>query len=64
MLATVNFPISQQEFDAVSRLYFSQNEQEVRYVDFINDTKVYELPFTETNKPQDFYNSQFDAQYK
>lgn len=39
MLATVNFPLSDEEFNAIVKLYYSDDQKDVRYVDFIKDTQ-------------------------
>ena len=39
VLATVNFPLSDQEFEAIVKLYYSDDQKDVRYVDFIKDTQ-------------------------
>jgi hypothetical protein len=41
VLTTVNFTISDAEFAAIVRMYASEEERDVRYVDFIKDTNVY-----------------------
>lgn len=35
--------MSDEEFSAVSRMYATDNEKEIRYVDFIKDTRIYEM---------------------
>jgi len=37
--------MSDAEFNAIIRMYSTEDLKDVRYVDFINDTKVYENPF-------------------
>lgn len=39
VLATVNFPLSDYEFNAIVKLYYSDDQKDVRYVDFIKDTQ-------------------------
>jgi Ca2+-binding EF-hand superfamily protein len=39
VLATVNFSLSDQEFSAIIRLYSSDDQKDVRYIDFINATQ-------------------------
>jgi len=45
VLSTVNFPMDQNEFDAICKMYFCPDEKEIRYVDFILDTEVYKSDF-------------------
>lgn len=40
VFATVNFPVSDKEFDAICRQYYCPEQVYIRYVDFINDTNV------------------------
>ena len=40
VLATVNFTISDEEFEAIVKFYLSDEDKDVRYVDFIHDTHV------------------------
>ncbi|KAL4466875.1 hypothetical protein ABPG74_010472 [Tetrahymena malaccensis] len=54
VLTTVNFNISDPEFNAISRMYSSEDEHDVRYVDFIRDTKVYEQHLWSSNQTKDF----------
>ena len=37
----MNFLLSDDEFNAIIRAYASEDEKDVRYVDFIRDTNVY-----------------------
>lgn len=50
MLNTVSFTLSDAEFQAIVKTYASEDEKDVRYVDFIRDAKVYE----QTNWSSDF----------
>lgn len=52
MLATVNFPLSDEEFNAIVKLYYSDDQKDVRYVDFIKDTQP-NNEFSSTNKHKD-----------
>jgi len=36
-LATVNFPLSEAEFEAVTKKYLSKDDDNLLYIDFIND---------------------------
>lgn len=39
VLATVNFSLSDDEFNSIVKLYYSDDQKDVRYVDFIKDTQ-------------------------
>jgi len=39
VLATVNFPMSDEQFNALVKIYYSDDQKDVRYVDFIRDTQ-------------------------
>jgi len=41
VLATVGFLLSESEYSAIVRYYQSDDDHEVKYVDFINDTNIY-----------------------
>lgn len=53
--------MSDQEFLALSRMYASEDERDVRYVDFIKDAKVYEQNLWSSNQPKDLNNFGFDT---
>mmetsp|Transcript_17143 Transcript_17143/g.15028 ORF Transcript_17143/g.15028 Transcript_17143/m.15028 type:complete len:221 (-) Transcript_17143:370-1032(-) len=64
VLATVNFKLSDREFNAITRYYQSDEDENVRYVDFIKDTGS--LQVLNVTEDKQFLGSQttFDNKYQ
>lgn len=45
VLTTLGFEISAEENEAVCKYYISEDGKEVRYLDFLNDTKPYDFSY-------------------
>ena len=45
VLATLGFELSAQQNEAICKLYITDDGHEVRYLDFLNDTKPYDFAY-------------------
>lgn len=45
VLATLGFELTAEQNDAVCKLYITDDGHEVRYLDFLNDTKPYDFAY-------------------